>query len=140
MIKTDRFLVGTVRECVTEIVNMINWNKISIPDFDFCEQPYDDITTETLRDAVDGTELGDFWYGCRNVAFLFDGESENIVLLFGYYGGGGSVVVEINWDERKETDEIIKWICNAIEESTRGELDAESQTVFEIYPYDVKED
>lgn len=138
MIKTKRFLIGTVRECVTEIVNMINWEKSRINNFDFCCYPYDDITKEDINEADDGSDLGESWYGCKNVASAFNGEREGFSLLFGYYGTCFNELVNIIYDEKNETGMIINRICDAIYSVTLAGLTKDSDTIFEFYPYNAK--
>lgn len=134
MTKTNRFICGTVRECVTEIVRMINWDNMEIPDFDFCENcDLEGITLEDVEEAVaNEISLGSGWYGAKNVSHIFDGKGNSIALLFGYYGGEGYEVVEIGYDEKSETNMIIDLICDAITNSTRGELRPDYDTVFEL--------
>lgn len=134
MIKTNNLIYGTVKECVTEIVNLINWDTMECPAFDFCASVNDEITFEKLKLVKSGIYSGLFsaWYGCRDVSRIFEGECETISLLFGCYGGGGGELVELMYEERYEIESIIKWICNAIDNSTRGELKESDMTLFEI--------
>ena len=88
MLKAKRFLYGTVEECVEEIWKRIDFENMEFPEFDFCNDPYDDnITEDDLNNAEDGTDLGDGWSGCK-VNNDFDSKYASFNLIFGYYGGG----------------------------------------------------
>lgn len=128
-IKVNNLIYGTVEECVREIVEMIDWNRMSIPNFDFCSSPYGDITIEDLESASDGCDLGECWYGCKNVASEFNAERDCLMLLFGHWGGYGSAFAEFLYDERHM---IIQTICEMIHDVTFDELMPDDMTVFEI--------
>lgn len=131
VVERNNMIYGTVKECVEVLANNINWSTMSFPEFDFCVEPYDDITPEKMESTSEGCDLGSWWHGCRNVTDIFGGKRSYIVLLFGYWGGGGASIAEISCDERGMTDEIVKRICKAIEEST-GELTPDSVTLFDL--------
>ena len=125
MIKNGKIMYGTIKECVDEIWNMIDWNKCEFPDFDFCNDPYDDITETDVMNAKDGNDIGNGWYGCK-ANDDFDPEFTSINLIFGYYGGGwfDSLMMYDEDDEYK--DFIIRKICEATD------LTPSCKTVFEF--------
>lgn len=125
MIKTNKFIYGTIEECVNEIWKMIDFYDMEAPDFDFCGDVREDITETGIKNASTASELGNEWYGCK-VNRDFDPFKESINLIFGYYGGGYFDSICI-WDEDEEfKDVIIRKICDATE------LKPDWKTVFEI--------
>ena len=132
MIKTDRCIYGTVKECVTEIVNMIDWDNMKFPNFDFCCAPYN-LTYDNIISVDDPCDLGENWFGCKDASYVFEGEHEAFNLLFGYWGGGSNELVNFSVEEKNETEMIIEVICMAILDVT-DYLVEDDFTLFDLIP------
>ena len=126
MVKTERFIVGTVKECVDEIWKLIDWENMIFPDFDFCIDPYDN-TEEEIKNAKDGCDLGESWYGCKG-NYDFDPRGISINVIFGYYGGGDFCSLCMYDDDEEYKEMIIQKMFD----TTNGELAPYSDTVIEL--------
>ena len=125
MIKTERYLYGTVVECVNEIWKRIDFDKMTMPSFDFCGYPYEDNTEDDLKNAEDGTDLGERWYGCK-ANYDFDPNHCSLNIILGYYGGGDFYSVCIYEDDEDAKRELIEKICDA------AGIEADLDTVVEF--------
>ena len=128
MIKKANIIYGTLKECVNEIWNMIDFDNMKFPDFDYAAWVDEDITEEDIDEAVkknDASLIGDSWYGCRQND---DFDPDTINIIFGHYGGGGFCGMEIYEEDDIYKQEIIASIIN----STCDELGEDEYTVFEI--------
>lgn len=128
MLKNEKFICGTVEECVNEIFKMIDWNKMEFPDFDFCSDGFfEDLTQEELDEAENITYLGTGCYGCKRNSD-FDSLRESIDLIFGYYGGGWFRSMCLDDDEYEDEykKEMISIICEG------ADLRPEWYTAFEL--------
>ena len=113
MIKTDRYLYGTVEECVNEIWKRIDFDMMTMPSFDFCYNAFDN-TEEDVINAKDASNLGDGWFGCK-ANYEFDPQHYSLNIIIGYYGGGAFYSVCIYEDSEESKKELIEGICNAAE-------------------------
>lgn len=113
MIKTDRYLYGTVEECVNEIWKRIDFDMMTMPSFDFCGDPdKEDITEDDLNNAKDGTDLGSSWCGCR-ANYDFDPQHYSLNIIIGYYGGGDFYSICVYEDDEEYKKELLEKICKA---------------------------
>lgn len=126
MVKTERFIVGTVKECINEIWKLIDWSTMTFPDFDFCIDPYEDAESN-IENAEDGCDLGEAWCGAKG-NYDFDPRGTSINVIFGYYGGGDFYSLCMYDDDEEYKEMIIQKMCD----TANGELTPYSDTVIEL--------
>lgn len=125
MIKTERFLYGTVEECVREIVSRIDWDNGVFPEFDFCDEPFDGLSEKEILECDISGNLGEGWFGCKDISHLFDADTFNLV--FGWYSGGQLTVADL-WDKEDAFLDIV----TAIRNCTNGNLGINGLTVIDF--------
>ncbi len=124
MIKTEKYLYGTVEECVNEIWKRIDFDIMTMPSFDFCGDPYEN-TEDDLINSKNGLGLGERWYGCK-ANYDFDPQHYSLNIILGYYGGGDFYSVCICEDNEDAKRELIEKICDA------AGIEADWDTVIEF--------
>ena len=130
MVKNNKYICGTVKECVEEIWKMINWNEMRFPEFDFCgSYDIEELTEEELDTVKSPSELGSSWSGCKE-NFDFDSKGYSINIIFGYYGGGWFRSMCIEYEERNEKECIVNDMINII--CDVADLKPDWETVFEL--------
>lgn len=130
MVKNNKYICGTVKECVEEIWKMINWMEMRFPEFDFCGScDIEELTEEELDTVKSPSELGSSWSGCKE-NFDFDSKGDSINLIFGYYGGGWFRSMCIEYEERNEKECIVNDMINII--CDVADLKPDWETVFEL--------
>lgn len=124
-INGNNVIYGTLEECVAELFNRIDFRMSSFPDFDFATYVNDDITQKDMDDATDVCDLGESWYGCKDLGNKFF-DSDTISVMFGHYGGGGIRALELYDDECMEP------FIQTLIDSAYGDLGRDSYTIFEF--------
>ncbi len=96
-------LYGTLKECVDAIWDMIDFENMIFPDFDYAINNTDNLTRSEIYNKED--EAATWWYGCKDLKRFFAGET--ISLMIGYYSGGGLQCLELTGKRYTEKAELI---------------------------------
>jgi len=132
MIITDKYIYGTLRECVDELWKRIDFVKMKFPIFSFAAVVSDDIT-DPDQFAWDA----EAWFRCVDVTKMFQGDSyTGFSLIFGYYGGTVTECMELfmesSDDEKSLKETFMQRIGNSTDLYGYGILAPDDYTVFEV--------
>jgi len=117
-------LYGTLKECVDAIWDMIDFDNMIFPDFDYAINNTDNLTRSEIYNKEDNAATG--WYGCKDMKEFFCGNT--ISLMFGYYSGGFLQCLELTGEYADEKQELIECIIS----TTYGNIEENNMILIEL--------
>jgi hypothetical protein len=117
-------LYGTIKECVDTIWDMIDFDNMVFPDFDYAVEKTDGLTRSEIYNKENDAAFS--WYGCKDLKEHFC--ANTISLMFGYYSGGCLQCLELTGKYASEKQELIECIIS----TTYGYLEEDDMILVEI--------
>ena len=117
------YIYGTLEECVNEYWKRIDFENGTAPNVDYAASVLEDCV-----DCDDALDSAQGWFGFKNVKEAFD--SDDIVFLFGHYGGGGVESLEVTGEYEMEKDLLMRRIGSSTDECGYSVLEPQDYTLF----------
>ena len=136
----DRYIYGTLKECVDKLWERIDWENGKFPEFDYAAIVSEDC--KTIKEAIKDAEA---WFGCKDITKMFQGDTFSLV--FGYYAGGVAESMEFEaWstdhhdDDEENKERMMACIGNSTDRNGYGILEPNDYILFDTFEGEIEND